>query len=343
MSKSDVFHLGLTKNDLQGATLAIVPGDPERVEKIAALMDKPVKLASHREFTSWRAELDGKPVIVCSTGIGGPSTSIAVEELAQLGVRTFLRIGTTGAIQPHINVGDVLVTTASVRLDGASLHFAPMEFPAVADFACTTALVEAAKSIGATTHIGVTASSDTFYPGQERYDTFSGRVVSRFKGSMEEWQAMGVMNYEMESATLLTMCASQGLRAGMVAGVIVNRTQQEIPNAENHEANRKPRGENRRGSGASSAVTQHFPCQAGSSGLSFLRRLSQEIPFKLDVCTAQFYFVSSGYRRGRRGSLHYYQRGYRTGSRVNGRLAGDQSARRSNSGRSHRGTARVGY
>jgi uridine phosphorylase len=114
MSKSDVFHLGLTKNDLQGATLAIVPGDPERVEKIAALMDKPVKLASHREFTSWRAELDGKAVIVCSTGIGGPSTSIAVEELAQLGIRTFLRIGTTGAIQPHINVGDVLVTTASV-------------------------------------------------------------------------------------------------------------------------------------------------------------------------------------------------------------------------------------
>ena len=115
MSKSDVFHLGLTKNDLQGATLAIVPGDPERVEKIAALMDKPVKLASHREFTTWRAELDGKAVIVCSTGIGGPSTSIAVEELAQLGIRTFLRIGTTGAIQPHINVGDVLVTTASVR------------------------------------------------------------------------------------------------------------------------------------------------------------------------------------------------------------------------------------
>ena len=219
MSKSDVFHLGLTKNDLQGATLAIVPGDPDRVEKIAALMDKPVKLASHREFTTWRAELDGKPVIVCSTGIGGPSTSIAVEELAQLGIRTFLRIGTTGAIQPHINVGDVLVTTASVRLD-------------VADFECTTALVEAAKSIGATTHVGVTASSDTFYPGQERYDTYSGRVVRHFKGSMEEWQAMGVMNYEMESATLLTMCASQGLRAGMVAGVIVNRTQQEIPNAE---------------------------------------------------------------------------------------------------------------
>lgn len=229
---SDVFHLGLTKNDLQGATLAIVPGDPKRVEKIAKLMDNPVHLASLREYTSWRGEIDGKAVIVCSTGIGGPSTSIAVEELAQLGIRIFLRIGTTGAIQEHINVGDILVTTAAVRLDGASLHFAPMEFPAVSDFECMNALYKAAKDNGSTVHVGVTASSDTFYPGQERYDTYTGRVVRRFKGSMKEWQEMGVMNYEMESATLLTMCASQGLRAGMVAGVIVNRTQQEIPDAE---------------------------------------------------------------------------------------------------------------
>jgi uridine phosphorylase len=229
---SDVFHLGLKKADLQGATLAIVPGDPERVKRIAELLDNPVFLASHREFTTWRGEMDGKAVIICSTGIGGPSTSIAVEELAQLGITTFLRIGTTGAIQPHLNVGDVIVTTGSVRLDGASLHFAPMEFPAVADFDCTTALVNTAKEMGSKLHIGVTASSDTFYPGQERYDTVSGRVVSRFQGSMKEWQAMGVLNYEMESATLLTMCSSQGLRAGMVAGVIVNRTQQEIPNAE---------------------------------------------------------------------------------------------------------------
>lgn len=227
---SDVFHLGLKKGDLQGATLAIVPGDPNRVEKIARLMDNPVHLASLREFTSWRGEVDGKAVIVCSTGIGGPSTSIAVEELAQLGIRTFLRIGTTGAIQEHINVGDVLVTTGAVRLDGASQHFAPLEYPAVADFECTNALYAAAKDAGAKVHVGVTASSDTFYPGQERYDTYTGRVLGRFKGSMKEWQDMGVMNYEMESATLLTMCSSQGLRAGMVAGVIVNRTQQEIPN-----------------------------------------------------------------------------------------------------------------
>lgn len=314
MSKSDVFHLGLTKNDLQGATLAIVPGDPDRVEKIAALMDKPVKLASHREFTTWRAELDGKPVIVCSTGIGGPSTSIAVEELAQLGIRTFLRIGTTGAIQPHINVGDVLVTTASVRLDGASLHFAPLEFPAVADFECTTALVEAAKSIGATTHVGVTASSDTFYPGQERYDTYSGRVVRHFKGSMEEWQAMGVMNYEMESATLLTMCASQGLRAGMVAGVIVNRTQQEIPNAETMKQTESQ--------AVKSWWKRRVVC-CNSLLLSegrrvrpfvFLRSASQEMPFQLDVCTAQFYFVRvSCCVRRRCGFLNHGLRSYCVG------------------------------
>ncbi|GAL25866.1 uridine phosphorylase [Vibrio variabilis] len=104
-----------------------------------------------------------------------------------------------------------------------------MEFPAVADFDVATAMKEAAIEAGSTVHTGVTASSDTFYPGQERYDTFSGRVVRRFQGSMEEWQQMGVLNFEMESATLLTMCASSGLRAGCVAGVIINRTQKETP------------------------------------------------------------------------------------------------------------------
>lgn len=227
-----VFHLGVTQDDLNGATLAIIPGDPARVEKIANLMDNPTFLASHREYTVYRAELDGQSVVVCSTGIGGPSTSIAVEELAQLGVRTFLRVGTTGAIQPHVNVGDMIVTTGSVRLDGASLHFAPMEFPAVADFDVATAMKAAAVDSGATVHTGVTASSDTFYPGQERYDTFTGRVVRRFQGSMKEWQDMGVLNFEMESATLLTMCASSGLKAGCVAGVIINRTQKETPDHE---------------------------------------------------------------------------------------------------------------
>jgi uridine phosphorylase len=228
---AETFHLRLNEADVDGATLAIIPGDPERVRRIAELLDEPQALASHREFTSWLGRLGGKPVVVCSTGIGGPSVSIAVEELAQLGVRTFLRVGTTGGIQPNVNPGDIIVTTAAVRLDGASLHFAPMEFPAVASHSCTTALVDAATSTGATVHVGVTASSDTFYPGQERYDTTTGRVVDRFRGSLGEWQSMGVLNYEMESATLFTMCASSGWRAGCVAGVLVNRTQQETPDA----------------------------------------------------------------------------------------------------------------
>lgn len=231
---SDVFHLGLTRDRLRGAELAIVPGDPGRVARIAGRFDDPVPLAATREFTSFLASSTGTPVVVCSTGIGGPSTSIAVEELAQLGVRTFLRVGTTGAIQPDIAVGDVIVTTGSVRLDGASLHFAPLSYPAVAHHDCTTALVDAARAIDVTSHVGITAASDTFYPGQERYDTVSGHVPTHLRGSREEWQALHVLNYEMESATLFTMCATNGWRAGMVAGVLVNRTRQEIPDEAVH-------------------------------------------------------------------------------------------------------------
>lgn len=224
------FHLDLTTEMLEGATLAIVPGDPKRPELIAARLDNPRHLASNREFTSWLGYIEGTPIVVCSTGIGGPSTSIAVEELAQCGVRTFLRVGTTGAIQPDIEVTDVIVTQAAVRLDGASFHFAPAEYPAASNFECTRALVEAAEASGIRSHVGITASSDTFYPGQERYDTVSGRVIPRFRGSAEEWQALGVLNYEMESATLFTMCSANGWRGGCVAGVLVNRHQQETPN-----------------------------------------------------------------------------------------------------------------
>ncbi len=232
MTAASVFHLGLRHADLHGAELALLPGDPARVPRILSGLEHGRLLASHREFTSGLGKLDGQPLVVCSTGIGGPSTSIAVEELAQLGVRTFLRIGTTGAIQPQIRVGDLLITTAAVRLDGASRHYAPLAFPAVADFDCTRALVDAARQSGLPIHVGISASSDTFYPGQERYDTFSGRVIPSLRGSLQEWQALGVLNFEMESATLLTMCASQGLRAAMLSAVIVNRCQQERPAAQ---------------------------------------------------------------------------------------------------------------
>lgn len=234
-----VFHLGLTRDDLKKATLAIVPGDPDRSARIADFLDNPTCLAQTREFHVYLGALNGVNVVVCSTGIGGPSTSIAVEELAQLGVTTFLRIGTTGAIQPHINEGDILISQASVRLDGASQHFAPLNYPAASDFFATQAMVNACKNLDIDFHIGITASSDTFYPGQERYDTYSGYVPKAFQGSCKQWQKLGVMNYEMESATLFTMCAALGLKAACVAGVLVNRTRQEIPNVDHGEIERK--------------------------------------------------------------------------------------------------------
>jgi uridine phosphorylase len=232
---SDVFHLGLTREQLQSATVAILPGDPGRVPKIASLLDNPLALGSNREYTSYLGFSGDTPIVVCSTGIGGPSTSIAVEELAQLGVRTFLRVGTTGAIQPDIDIADVIVTTGAIRMDGASLHFAPLEYPAVAHFDCVSALVEAARDLGCPIHVGITVASDTFYPGQERYDTVSGYVRRSLRGSAAEWAALHVLNYEMESATLFTMCSANGWRAGMVAGVLVNRTQQETPDAVDHD------------------------------------------------------------------------------------------------------------
>lgn len=192
-------------------------------------MENPAPLASHREFTSWLAELNGCKVVICSTGIGGPSTAIAVEELAQLGIRTFVRIGSTGAIQPGIQPGEMIITTAAVRLDGASMHYAPLCFPAVADFQVTSALVAAASSQQRRFHLGISVSSDTFYPGQERYDTYSGTVLDSLQGSLAQWQRLGALNYEMESATLFTQCASMGLKAGMLTVVIVNRCQQETP------------------------------------------------------------------------------------------------------------------
>jgi uridine phosphorylase len=224
-----VYHLHLTDEQIEGAKIALLPGDPARVEKIArtAPLERPRFLASKREYTTWLSYIGQTPVLTTSTGIGGPSTAIAVEELAQLGVRIFLRVGTTGAIQPHINISDVVITTGAVRLDGASTHYAPIEYPAVADYEIVRALIQAARKLQIPYHVGITCSSDTFYPGQERYDTFSGYVPRHLRGSLEEWRRLNVLNYEMEAATLFVMCNALGLRAGCVAGVAAQRTRSE--------------------------------------------------------------------------------------------------------------------
>ena len=233
MSDPVKYHVRLNAEMIKGAKHVLLPGDPGRVEKTAKTLDpQAIFLAANREYTSWLAQLSGQSVLVCSTGIGGPSVSIALEELAAIGLKYYYRIGTTGLIQPGIELPSLVITTGAVRLDGASTHYAPIEYPAVADLELTNTLVDAARELNLPHRVGITASSDTFYPGQERYDTYTGYVPRRFQGSMEEWQRLNVLNYEMEGATLLTIINTFRLQAAMVASAIVSRVKEETPNDE---------------------------------------------------------------------------------------------------------------
>jgi len=226
---SELYHLGLTKKAIAGATIVLMPGDPARAGKIAEAVSRrfgsaSTALSSKREFTTFKTAAGTTPLIVTSTGIGGPSLSIAVEELARIGVRTFIRVGTTGAIQENLQNGDCVITTGAVRLDGASRHYAPLEYPAVATLRITNALVEGAKKAGIAFYTGITASSDTFYQGEEKAGAFRKYAIRDVKGGTKEWRMLHVLNYEMEAATLLTMTASMGLEGGCITGVI-NRSE----------------------------------------------------------------------------------------------------------------------
>lgn len=217
-------HIGLSIQDLGDCDTAILTGDPHRVAFLAKCLDKNAKhLKNSREYHSYRVKVNNKSILVISTGIGGPSTSICIEELAMLGIERFIRVGTTGAIQHKIKLGDLIISTASVRLDGASFHYAPSRYPAVSSFPLTMELYNSATSLNFTTHLGITASTDTFYPGQERYDNYTGYVRNKYRGSMEEWKKLNVLNYEMESATLFTVCSVLGLEAACICGVLVQR------------------------------------------------------------------------------------------------------------------------
>lgn len=226
----EVFHLGLRKSMLEGVKVALLPGDPQRVGKIAKYLKNTRELAHAREFVSVRGEYKGQSLMVCSTGIGGPSAAIAVEELALLGVRNFLRIGTTGALQPNIKACDVVIPTGAVRFDGASKHLAPIEYPAVADFDLVSAVRDAARNMNARHHLGVCASSDTFYQGQNRKESFQqGFFISDLKHRIDDLMAMNVLSLEMETATIFTQAASYGLKAACVLGVLLNRHHEEFP------------------------------------------------------------------------------------------------------------------
>ncbi len=229
----EAYHLGLSEKAARGAVYALLPVDPIHVAEAAKLLDEDYGVvATERGFVSQLGSLAGAPVLVVSSGIGGPSVSVVAHELSNLGVHTMIGVGAMGAIQPDVEVGDLVVATGAVRLDGASIHYAPVAYPALADHQVFARLRRAAEDLGHKAHCGVCASTDTFYPGQERYDHDGQHVVSALRGSLVEWRQLGVLGYDMESATLLTFAAVTGARAGVVKAVVVNRARRETVHVE---------------------------------------------------------------------------------------------------------------
>lgn len=212
------YHVALSPGQMP--RFVLLPGDPERVERILSFLSEPEVLSRHREYVSGKGFFDGVEVGVCSTGIGAPSTAIAVEELASLGCDTFVRVGSTGALQEHINLGDLIINSASVRLEGTSAQYVVPGYPAHAHYSVVMALAEACGELGAPCHVGVGASTDSFYVGQGRPGF--GDYLPSFS-SYEDLRAMNVLNYEMEASALFTLCSIYGLRAGSVCATFANR------------------------------------------------------------------------------------------------------------------------
>lgn len=203
------YHLQIRPGDV--GRYVILPGDPKRCEKIAKYFEKPVLVADNREYVTYTGYLDGEKVSVTSTGIGGPSASIAMEELRLCGADTFVRVGTCGGIDIDVKGGDIVVATGAIRMEGTSKEYAPIEFPAVADLEVTYALVSAAKKLGYTYHAGVVQSKDAFY-GQHEPERMP--VSYELLNKWEAWKRLGCKASEMESAALFVVASHLGVRCG---------------------------------------------------------------------------------------------------------------------------------
>ena len=226
------FHIQCKAGDV--GRYCILPGDPGRCEVIASYFDDPVKVQSNREYTTYTGTLLGEKVSVCSTGIGGPSAVIAMEELTKIGADTFVRVGTCGGIKLDVKAGDVVVATGAVRMEGASREYAPIEFPAVADYRVLRSLVESAGELGYTWHAGPVQCKDSFY-GQ--HDPGRMPVSYELLNKWEAWKRLGVLASEMESAALFTCAAALGVRCGTVLHVIWNQERDAagLPQDESHD------------------------------------------------------------------------------------------------------------
>ncbi|WP_262122963.1 uridine phosphorylase [Anaerococcus sp. Marseille-Q5996] len=212
------YHIGLGAEDI--GKYVILPGDPKRCEKIAAHFDDAKLVGDNREYITYTGYLNGEKVSVTSTGIGGPSAAIAMEELTKIGAHTFIRIGTCGGMQINIKSGDIVIANAAIRAEGTSKEYAPIEFPAVSTFEITSALKNASNKLDLTSHVGVVQCKDSFY-GQHEPDKMP--ISYELESKWQAWLRMGTLASEMESAALFTVANYLNVRCGSCFLVVANQ------------------------------------------------------------------------------------------------------------------------
>jgi uridine phosphorylase len=228
MTTERLYHIGFGRADLgdEPPQIALLSGDPDRARTIAHTNLREVRtLSEHRGLNSYIGVLPGgRPVLSATSGMGAPSLSIVVNELVQVGIRQIIRVGTCGSIQDHVRPGSIVITRAALCRQGAAEDIAPREYPAAADPFLTVALVESARALQVEHHLGITASVDTFYEGQERSGSANPHLLRRLRGITEEYRHLNVLNYEMEAGMLFKMAGVYGFAAACVCGVIAQRT-----------------------------------------------------------------------------------------------------------------------
>lgn len=225
------FHIQCTAEDI--GHYVFLPGDPDRVPWIASYLENAQKVAQSREFTTYTGTLDGTRVSVTSTGIGGPSAAIAMEELAALGAHTFLRIGTCGGMQPELLPGALIIPTGAIRMEGTSQEYMPLAFPAVPDFGLMEHLVCAARAAAYDYHTGVVQCKDSFY-GQHSPETMP--VAPTLLQNWQAWKAAGTLASEMESAALFTVAAARHVRCATILQMLWNQERQAVVRDKEHAA-----------------------------------------------------------------------------------------------------------
>jgi uridine phosphorylase len=231
MASHRFYHIGFGRDDLGSnpPTLALLSGDPERTRLIAQeYLEDIYPLSENRGLNSYRGCLpNGCPIVSATSGMGAPSLSIVVNELVQVGIRKIIRIGTCGSIQAYIPVGSIVISHAALCRQGAANDIAPIEYPAAADPFLTVALVKAAQELGIEHYMGITASVDTFYEGQERIDSANPYLLRSLQGITQEYRHLNILNYEMECGTLFKMAGVYQFAAACVCGVVAQRTEHE--------------------------------------------------------------------------------------------------------------------